>query len=178
MPSLLFIQPTLANTAQLSAYKKSFGLLPAGIAGTADLYFATSIEEWLHQLKRDESYATVMPNRAPALQFIAIDPTSKEIVGMLNFRKSLTTYLENFGGHIGYSIAPNKRRLGYGTEMLRQALLLSKLPEFNLTRVLITCNESNLGSAKVIENNGGALEDLRFDATDGELVRRYWITIN
>lgn len=175
MTPIKLIQPTLAYSDQLLAYKKSFGEIPGGIAGSAELYFAQSIDAWLTQLKNDEDYAKVAPNRVPAIQFIAVTKDTNEIVGMLNFRKTLNNYLENFGGHIGYSIAPNKRCQGYGTEMLRLALLLASQPEFNLSRVLVTCNDTNLGSAKVIENNGGVFEDQRFDESDQHFTRRYWI---
>jgi predicted acetyltransferase len=94
-----------------------------------------------------------------------------EIVGRISIRHALNDFLFNYGGHIGYMVRPAFRKNGYASEMLRQALLLAK--DIGLVKVLITCNEDNLGSIKVIEKHGGVLED-KVDE-DGRLLRRYWI---
>jgi predicted acetyltransferase len=52
------------------------------------------------------------------------------------------------------------------------------LPEarvLGLQRALVTCDDTNLPSARASENAGGVLEDVR----DTELgrTRRYWITL-
>jgi len=57
--------------------------------------------------------------------------------------------------------------------MLRLALLEAK--KLGIEKVLLTCSDDNIASAKVIENNGGKFE--RFTKKDGEKKRRYWITI-
>ena len=43
----------------------------------------------------------------------------------------------------------------------------------------MTCDDDNIGSSKVIENNGGILEN-KVENEDGDetfLTRRYWINI-
>jgi predicted acetyltransferase len=60
-------------------------------------------------------------------------------------------------GHIGYSVVPWKRRLGYATRAL--ALLLPDAHLEGLPYVEITTDESNLASRKVIEASGGVLVD-------------------
>jgi predicted acetyltransferase len=56
-------------------------------------------------------------------------------------------------GHIGYSVVPWKRRLGYATEALRQMLCLVR--DEGLPYVEITTQPDNVGSQRVIEANGG-----------------------
>lgn len=57
-------------------------------------------------------------------------------------------------GHVGYSVVPWKQRRGYATRAL--ALLISQArPITGLSCLLITCDEDNAGSRKVIERNGG-----------------------
>lgn len=44
-------------------------------------------------------------------------------------------------------------------------------------RVLVTCDDGNIGSIKTIENNGGVLEDIVSGPDLDKPKRRYWIDI-
>jgi predicted acetyltransferase len=44
-----------------------------------------------------------------------------------------------------------------------------------LERVLVTCDDDNVGSAKVIENCGGVLENLTAGRDRSVPKRRYWV---
>ena len=174
MASIQLIHPSLAYKPQLIAYKNEFPPNPSGIEGSSQLAFANSIEQWLEQIENNRHWETVQKDYMPAEQYIAVD-NSDNSVGMLNFRKELNDYLFNYIGHIGYSVAPSKRRQGLATEMLKLALQEAK--NFGLQKVLITCTDDNVASYKVIENNGGILEDKRVDPGDQKLTRRYWIAL-
>ncbi len=56
-------------------------------------------------------------------------------------------------GHIMYGVVPSKRKQGYGTKICE--LLIEEAKKYNLDPILITCNENNIGSNRVILNNGG-----------------------
>lgn len=94
--------------------------------------------------------------------------------GDINLRHDLTPALEQYGGHIGYRIRPSMRHRGYGT--LQCKLALEKAGERGLERVLITCDDDNIGSYRIIETNGGVLLD-RIDNGRQALTRRYWIAL-
>lgn len=94
------------------------------------------------------------------------------ILALVDIRHELNDFLLNVGGHIGYSVRPSERRKGYATRILAKAL--EKCKELNMTRVLVTCDEDNIGSAKTILNNGG-VEDESFPEADGNVKRRFWI---
>jgi predicted acetyltransferase len=80
-------------------------------------------------------------------------------IGQISLRVSeLPDHLLEMGGHIGYSIRPAVRGKGYATKML--GLLLQKIDKQEYPNILITCNEGNIASAKVIEKNGGILQDI------------------
>jgi len=83
--------------------------------------------------------------------------------------------LRNIGGHIGFNIRPSERRRGYGTAIL--ALTLEKAKELRLKRVLVTCDDNNVASAKIIEKNGGILEDKYWNDELEQPKRRYWIEL-
>ena len=95
------------------------------------------------------------------------------IVGRVTIRHSLNAYLEQFGGHIGYAVVPEYRRQGYATEILRQSVGIAG-HTLGLPRVLLTCDDDNVGSIRTIEKNGGVFEGIA--TADGEKPkRRYWI---
>lgn len=94
------------------------------------------------------------------------------IVGRASVRHRLNEFLLHEGGHIGYAVRPAHRRRGYGSEILRQALVLARA--HGVGDVLLTCDVPNTASAAVIERLGGVLEDVR-DGADGVPKRRYWI---
>ena len=56
-------------------------------------------------------------------------------------------------------------------------LALEKAAMINLDKVLITCDDDNIASTKIIENNGGIFESKIFKEANKKQLRRYWITI-
>lgn len=90
---------------------------------------------------------------------------------MIDIRHRLNEYLLQFGGNIGYSVRPSQRRKGYATEML--ALALEECRKLGIDRALVTCDKTNIGSAKTIQKNGGVLEN---EVLEGDrITQRYWI---
>jgi predicted acetyltransferase len=88
-------------------------------------------------------------------------------LGRVVIRHRLTPTLLEKGGHIGYDVRPSMRRRGHATAMLRLALPIAH--DLGIRSALITCDVGNTASRKVIEANGGVLEDER----RGTL--RYWV---
>lgn len=90
-----------------------------------------------------------------------------EFFGAIRIRHELTPGLLEEGGHIGYDIAPAARLRGHGTAMLRAALPVAA--GLGIEQALLTCDATNVGSRKVIEANGGVLQDERAG------VLRFWV---
>ena len=90
-----------------------------------------------------------------------------EYLGRLAIRHRLNDFLLDVGGHVGYDVRPSARRRGHATAMLRGALPWAR--ELGIESALITCDEDNAGSIRVIEAAGGELEDVR------RTKRRYWV---
>src|SRR5215472_8355439 len=96
----------------------------------------------------------------------------QEIVGRTSVRFMLNEFLAERGGHIGYGVLPQHRRRGYATEILRQSLIIARAA--GVGRVLVTCDEDNVGSRAVIEACGGVLDSVV--TLDGEPpLLRFWI---
>ena len=81
------------------------------------------------------------------------------VVGRISLRHSLTPWLLEVGGHIGYAVRPSARRRGVATAGLRQ--MLGVAADRGIDPALVTCDDDNVGSRRVIEANGGVLEDVR-----------------
>lgn len=79
-----------------------------------------------------------------------------------------------FGGHIGYSVKPSERRKGYASQLIQ--LALDHYRARGIDRVLLTCDKDNIASAKVIQHNGGQLEDERQE--NNRITQRYWIAVS
>ena len=96
------------------------------------------------------------------------------IVGRAAIRHRLNARLEREGGHIGYVVVPDCRRRGYGTRILAAAVRLAR-EDLGIDPVLVTCDDDNAASIRVIERNGGLLQDvIPADGRDAR-IRRYWI---
>jgi predicted acetyltransferase len=97
-----------------------------------------------------------------------------EFLGTFNIRYRMSDHLRFRGGHIGYAIRPSRRGQGLATMGLK--LLLQHAGIVGIGRALLTCTDTNLASARVIERNGGILESTPSDPQrPGELFRRYWV---
>ena len=134
---------------------------------------SADFETFLQILRNASDRARIPPERVPMSDFWLMDGDT--YIGRLSLRHELNQALLLWGGHIGYQIRPSKRRRGYGKEILRLGLLKAK--ERGLTRVLVTCDEDNTGSRKIIEYNGGQLENI-IEVEDSPVRKmRYWIDI-
>lgn len=126
--------------------------------------------EYLEILGHESTGTNLKEGRVPSTFLIA--EKDGNLVGRTSIRHELNDFLLSVGGHIGYGVRPSYRRQGFATEILRQSLVL--IHGLGVTKVLVTCDDDNLGSIKVIESQGGIQENkVKFEGT---LKRRYWIT--
>ena len=126
-------------------------------------------EPWAAYVMRINGYGRgdSLPNGyVPMTYLLAV--VDGEVVGRTSIRHAMNDFLLNLGGHIGYGVRPAYRRRGHATEILRQSLAITHT--LGIEENLVTCDDDNVGSARVIERAGGVLEDVR----DGK--RRYWIS--
>jgi predicted acetyltransferase len=127
------------------------------------------------QIHKDRS--KISPHLVPTTEYWLIegDEYGGIYIGTFSLRHELNDMFMRFGGHIGYQIRPSQRLRGYGKELLR--LGLQKARQFGFTRVLITCDENNLSSQKVIEYNGGQFENSVYIEGSPVQKLRYWIDL-
>jgi predicted acetyltransferase len=129
---------------------------------------------YLEVLAEQEHGVNLPPNHVPSTFLFAF--VGNRIVGRASIRHSLNEFLHRVGGHIGYVVVREFRRHGYATEILRQSLQVAR-DTCGLRRILVTCDDDNIGSIRTIEKNGGILENV-VEASDlDKPKRRYWIEL-
>lgn len=133
-----------------------------------------SHEEHLKILDDEIKGLNLEPHRVPGTMLYAF--LEGKIVGRCNIRHELNEHLKIFGGHIGYSVATPYRNRGIASEILKQSLEYCR-NKLKLEKVLLTCNNENIGSNKTIEKNGGILENTIYNKDKDIYTRRYWINL-
>jgi predicted acetyltransferase len=127
--------------------------------------------EYLRRL-RDNRVGLNLPEGHVPSTFLVAD-VGGSIVGRVSIRHELNDRLLREGGHIGYGVLEACQRRGYATQMLRQSLAVAR--SLGIDRVLLTCDDDNAGSIKVIESCGGTLADILAGEAGSPKTRRYWI---
>ena len=106
----------------------------------------------------------------PKTQLWAI--ADEHFVGRIGIHHVLNDALRESGGHIGYDTVPSFRGRGVAKEMLRLALPVAR--GLGLPEVLLTCDDTNAASIRVIGGNGGVLRETReLDASRPR--KRYYV---
>jgi predicted acetyltransferase len=131
------------------------------------------VGEYLKRIQRQSRAECLPPGWVPGTQFWLED--GGRIVAVARLRFWLNAELEHEGGHIGYDVRPSLRRHGHGTRVL--ALTLAEARRRGIARVLLTTDDDNVGSIKIIERNGGRLAGAVLSRITGKKLRQYWIEL-
>ena len=154
------IEPTAEYGQQILAYRKAFLDSGDSMDGTDGLRRMEDPEKWIEQSRLGKDPDTAPEGRVPATQYMLLREEDQKIVGMLQIRHVLNDYLAKYGGHIGYSVAPDERRKGYAGKMLARAK--DFLSSFGFTEINVACLPDNEASRKTILSNGGELIETVF----------------
>ena len=176
MGRLKLVAPGPEHEAQVMAFRKTLLDGHERFDGCAGLEDVEDYEAWLDFEKRlagkyGDGYVR-------SSVYLAVRIADGKLVGVVDFRHELTDFLLRFGGNIGYCVLPEERGQGYAKEIL--GLLLEICRRDGAEKVLLTCDKTNLASARTIVGNGGVLEnEVADEAGLGEcgMIQRYWIRL-
>ena len=173
MDKIILVKPDLSYADEIIKYKEESLAESPIINGSAGLDRFSSIEIWFEELNKRSCEDTVPKGLVPSSTYLGVREKDNYIVGMIDIRHYLNEYLTQAGGHIGYGVRKTERNKGYAKQMLK--LALEKCKELKIKKVLITCDEDNIASEKVILSANAKLEDIR--NVDGENKKRFWIEL-
>lgn len=158
---------------------------PGGFHGSAvgrrtveELSDAGAFQVWLDHLA-DQDRGVVREGQVPATAWWVVEREGSggtsglglgdagRLVGVIHLRHRLNDFLLREGGHIGYAVHPAHR--GHGVASAALGLVLDECRVRGIDPVLVTTDDDNVASSRVVQKAGGVLEDVR----DGK--RRYWI---
>ena len=169
------IEPATEYEKQIREYRSAFLASGDSMDGTGALRRFEDPRDWIAYSDSLKDPRTVPRGKVPSTQYMLVREEDGKIVGMIQIRHCFNPYLEKYGGHIGYSVAPGERRRGYAALMLK--MVLPKCRELGLDRVLITCISGNEGSKKTILKNGGVYESTVHEPEENIDLERYWIDL-
>jgi predicted acetyltransferase len=155
-------------------YQKSFKDYVTAYKNADDNYYFTkykkgieNFDEYLSDLYKYSKGIDLPKGEVITSTFWLID--NNEVVGVVRVRhQDVWT-----DGHIGYDISPCYRKKGYGTQILKLALV--EAGKIGIKEVMVTCNIDNIYSKKIIEKNNGKLLETIFDEAENENLYRYSI---
>ena len=173
MEKIILVKPDLSYADEIIKYKEESLAESPIINGSAGLDRLSSIEDWLEELNKRSCEDTVPKGLVPSSTYLGVREKDNYIVGMIDIRHYLNEYLTQVGGNIGYGVRKTERNKGYAKQMLK--LALEKCKDLKIKKVLITCDEDNIASEKVILSANAKLEDIR--NVDGENKKRFWIDL-
>ena len=176
MEKLKLIKPTIDYKEQILESVQEF------FDNNSSLYwvwwlkrFLDNYEWWLQNLKNNENKDTVETWRVIAKQFILVRECDDRLLWFINTRLELNDGLLVHWWHIWYAVRPSERMKNYATAQLFSVLDI--YDGIGVDKVLLTCDKTNIWSAKTIQKCGWILENEIIDPEDWELIQRYRIDV-
>jgi predicted acetyltransferase len=139
-----------------------------------DYKAGSSFRDHVERLRKNAIGEDLPEGHVPSTLLYAFVSTGA-IVGRISIRHRLNENLMFYGGNIGYSVAERYRRLGYGTQILREGIVVCRT--IGIRRALLTVDRNNAASIKVIEKCRGKYQDTIWDDSKKRFTKRYWIDV-
>ncbi len=146
--------------------------IPAAENGAGNKAYGLTKPQFIEWIKQEEKSARGLDVRADwvaaTTYVLYVDDVP---VGRSNLRHYLNAALEQDGGHIGLSVAPQHRGHGYSKILLRETLKCAK--EKGINPVLVFHFADNIPACKMSESVGGKLVEETFHEKHGRFIRKY-----
>lgn len=170
---ICLVRPTIQMKEQALEYREEHFKNGEKVINGSELFDQIeSYEEWLSSVTLNTDAETVNENWVVTDTFFALRKSDNKIIGIIDLRHTLNEFLKDFG-NCGYSVRPSERKKGYATEMLCQLKEVAR--KAGMQELHLSVEKTNIGSIKVIQNNGGVYE--RSFTYENELADIYRISL-
>lgn len=171
--TVILVRPTIQMKEQALEYREEHFKNGEKVINGSELFDQIeSYEEWLSSVTLNTDAETVNENWVVTDTFFALRKSDNKIIGIIDLRHTLNEFLKDFG-NCGYSVRPSERKKGYATEMLCQLKEVAR--KAGMQELHLSVEKTNIGSIKVIQNNGGVYE--RSFTYENELADIYRISL-
>ena len=137
-------------------------------ASLENLESLSSFKEWLLEKENESLGINLKEGYVPQTVYFVME--EEKIVGIGKIRHYLNEKLLIKGGHIGLGISSGYRGQGIGTRAL-ELLLEEAYSSYGISNALLTNNENNMASRRIVEKCGGELESINSGSC------KYWINL-
>lgn len=173
MNGIKLVKPSNKYIGKIKEFKKELIDNNSNFEGCGFLEDYDLIEDWINYIKQNE--LGLIKDRVPSSIYLGLREKDEKLIGIIDIRHHIDNpILKEWGGYIGYIIRPSEQRKGYGTEILKQGLIICQ--NMDMDKLLLVCNSKNIGSEKVIIKNGGVFE--KEIPIGDKIMKRYWIKLN
>lgn len=127
--------------------------IPAKESGSTNECFGLPYERFKDYLKKEinRKYNKITYDDTPTISYIMY--VNERPVGLICLRTEIDDNWKKWSGNFYYRVRLSDRKKGYGTKMLE--LALNEFRKLGFKEIYGQSSDGNIGSAKVIENNGG-----------------------
>ncbi len=172
--------PNTSHEKQYNEMIEEWGNFEKTPTSPSVLFKWENFQEFLDNIQDIRNW--IFPNHTASTLLFLIG--KDKILGWIDIRHNIIhPKLRDYSGHIGYWIRPSERAKWYATKMLE--LWLQEAKKLWLSRVMISCLQENIASAKVVKKNWWELEQVktiddpseRRPENKGKKLGIYWITL-
>ncbi len=173
MKTLIFEKAEAVTEHEIRQFAEEFMLNgESTINGSCGLLRHGEAEKWKEYVEKVEQ--NLIADRLQSTVFFSRLSDTGKIAGIVDIRHRLNTE-QYHNGHIGLSVVPSERNKGIGKLLVEKGIqFLAELGETE--NVVITCDEDNIFSKKMIESCGFTFESI-FTEPHGNRILIYSIKI-
>ena len=172
---LVFVRPDMSMKAAALDFRDEFIRENSRMNGSANFLKYETYEQWLDDLSLIERGQKEGRLASTVFFVMDADMDSDEIIGIADIRHGISDdrdHLPSYvNGHLGGSVRPSRRGLGYAQRML--SMSLKKCAEYGNRRILVSCDKNNPASEHIIVKCGGVFDNEVVEQ-NGNIIRRFW----
>lgn len=173
---LIFVAPAMEYADEIVSYRQEMLEANSSFDGCFSMKRMPNPKDFIeHCAGWADTARELGINGARGNVFLVLRKYDMKMVGCLQVHTVLNDFMQEYTGHIGYSVRPSERRKGYAKRILAYAIKYMDSQGFD--EIFISCIPENEASKKTILSNGGEFIERVFFEQEDVYLNRYKIQI-